>query len=143
MAQRPSFDLSKVSTADKILGVGSLLLFIDTLFNWQTGTNAWGGNGAFAGILMALFTLLLFIAVALTVAEVEMPQGVPVRSVTAWLTAGTVLFGIIKFLFAVTNAVAWAAWTGLILILVIAYGGYMKMQEAKAISSEPDSGFTA
>lgn len=143
MAQRPSFDLTRVSTADKILGVGSLLLFIDSLFNWQTRINAWGGSGSFAGILMALCTLLLFIAVGLHVAQVELPPVVPMSTVLAALTAGTVLFGIIKFLFAVANDVAWAAWAGLILILVIAYGGYMKMQEAKAISPEPDSGFTA
>jgi hypothetical protein len=157
MAQRPSFDTSKLSTADKILGGASLLLFIDSFLSWQKvcapkeisqliGINAcvrasaWGGNGAFAGVLMALLSLLLLAGVVAMVMGYELPLTIPTSTVMAGLTAGTVLFGLIKFLFVVGNHIAFAAWVGLILLIAVAYGGYMKMQEQKAIP--PTQGFT-
>ena len=153
MSQRPSFDVSKLSTPDKILGGGALLLFIDSFLAWQrvcvdfgalglakvcASANAWGGNGGFFGTLMAIFALLLVVGMALTLAGVAMPQGVPVPTVMAALTGGTVLFGLIKFLIAVTKQGSFGAYLGLILILAVAYGGYMKMQEGKA--SPPSGG---
>jgi hypothetical protein len=142
MGQRPSFDLTKVSTADKILLGGSLLIFIDSLFSWQKGANAWGGNGGFVGTLMALFALLLFIGVALTIAQVATPPGIPLSTIIAGLTLGTVLFALIKFLMVIGNSIAFGAWIGLILAIVIAYGGFMKMQATKAVPTNPDAGFT-
>jgi hypothetical protein len=153
MSQRPSFDVSKLSTPDKILGGGALLLFIDSFLSWQKvcvtfaglsacgKANAWSGNGGFLGTLMALAALLLVVGLALTLAGVAMPQGVPVPTVMAGLTGATVLFGLIKFLIAVTKHGAFGAYLGLILILVVAYGGYMKMQEGKA-ASPPSGGMT-
>lgn len=150
MAQRPSFDLTKIPTADKILLGGSLLMFIDTLLPWQracNGTcitaNAWGSNGAFFGVMLGLFALLLLIGEVITIAGVAMPPGIPLSSVMAALTFGTVLFAVIKFLFVIGTFGSYGAWIGLILAIVIAYGGYMKMQEAKAVPPAPDSGFTA
>jgi hypothetical protein len=144
MAERPSFDMTKLSTADKILLGGSLLLFIDSFLNWQrvcvsvvgvrigcASANAWSGNGSFAGVLMAILALLLFLAVGATAMGIAMPN-VPVSTVNTALVAGTVLFGLIKFILAVTNHGAFGAWVGLILVLALAYGGYMKMQEGSA-----------
>ena len=156
MSQRPSFDVSKLSTPDKILGGGALLLFIDSFLSWQKRcfdfsgvglakvcgkANAWSGNGGFLGTLMALAALLLVVGLALTLAGVAMPQGVPVPTVMAGLTGATVLFGLIKFIIAVTKNGAFGAYLGLILILAVAYGGYMKMQEGKA-TSPPSGGMT-
>jgi hypothetical protein len=154
MAQRPSFDMAKLSTADKILAGGSLLLFIDSFLSWQRvcgpkilglnsicgSANAWGGSGSFAGVLMSLFALLLLAGTIAVVGGVSLPVTIPASTVLSGLTAGTVLFGIIKFLIVVGNHAALGAWLGLILILVVAYGGYMKMQEQKAVP--PTSGFT-
>ena len=154
MAQRPSFDMTKLSTADKILAGGSLLLFIDSFLSWQrvcsadipglgricASANAWGGNGSFAGVLMSLLALLLLAGTVAVVAGVSLPVTIPTSTVLSGLTAGTVLFGIIKFLFVVGNHGALGAWIGLILILAVAYGGYMKMQEQKTVP--PTSGFT-
>ena len=141
MEQRPSFDMTKLSTADKILLGGSLLLFIDSFLAWQrvcvsvvgvrigcASANAWSGNGSFAGVLMAILALLLFLAVGATAMGIAMPN-VPVATVNAVLTGGTVLFGVIKFILAVTNHGGYGAWIGLILLIALAYGGYMKMQE--------------
>ena len=153
MAQRPSFDLTKLSTADKILLGGSLLMFIDTFLAWQRvcigilnicpSANAWGGNGSFAGVLLGLFTIALLIGEIMIIAGVAMPPNVPVSTVMAGLTLGTVLFAVIKFLVVIGQSAAYGAWIGLVLAIVIAYGGYMKMQEAKAVSSPGDTGFTA
>ena len=130
MSQRPAFDLAKLSAADRILVGGSLLLFIDSFLRWQTGVNAWGGTAGFAGVLMALFALLLVAGAALAALSVGM----------AGLTAGTELFGIIKFLFVVANHAKAGAWIGLVLVLVVAYGGYRKMQAERV--APPSSGFT-
>jgi len=150
MSQRPSFDVSKLSTPDKILGGGAVLLFLESLiFPWQRvcvdlgllgrtcggSSNAWGGSGSFVGVLMGLCALLLVVGMVMTLAGVAMPEGVPVPTVMTALTAGAVIFGLIKFLIAVTNHGAYGAWMGLIFILVVAYGGYMKMQEGKAMPS--------
>jgi hypothetical protein len=153
MAQRPSFDLARVPTADKILLGGSLLLFIDTFLPWQRvcigllgicpSANAWGGSGSFAGVLVGLFTLLLLIGEVMLVAGVAMPPNVPVSTVLAGLTVGTVLFTVIKFLIVVGKSGSYGAWIGLVLAVVIAYGGYMKMQGEKASSAPTDTGFTA
>ncbi len=128
MSQRPSFRLARLSAADRILVGGSLLLLIDSFLHWQAGLNAWGGSAAFAGILMALFALTLLVGEVLAAVHVAMPAGVSVSAVTAGLTVGTVLFGIIKFLFVVANHPRAAAWIGLVLMVVVAYGGYTKMR---------------
>lgn len=150
MAPRPSFDLTRVSTADKILFGGALLMFIDTLLPWQRpcedicfSANAWGGNGAFFGVMLGLFALLLVIGVGMTIAGIALPPGISLSTVVSGLTFGTVLLAVIKFLFVIGESGSYGAWVGLVLAIVIAYGGYLKMQEAKAISPEPDSGFTA
>jgi hypothetical protein len=144
MAQRPSFDMAKLTTADKILAGGALLLLIDSFLSWQKISiftwTAWGGSGSFAGVLMGLFALLLLAGTIAVAAGVSLPVTIPTSTVMSGLTAGTVLFGIIKFLFVVGNHAAAGAWIGLILILAVAYGGYMKMQEQKAVP--PTSGFT-
>jgi hypothetical protein len=148
MAQGPSFDMSKFSTADKILAGGSLLLLIDSFLQWQrvcvgpicVGASAWGGSGAFAGVLMALLAILLLAGIIAVAAGVSIPVTLPISTVLSGLTAGVVLFGLIKFLIVIGNNAAFAAWIGLILILVVAYGGYMKMQEQKAVP--PTQGFT-
>jgi hypothetical protein len=144
MAQRPAFDMAKLTTADKILAGGALILFIDAFLPWQKVSiftaSAWGGNGAFAGVLMSIFALLLLAGTVAVVGGMSLPVTIPTSSVLSGLTAGTVLFGVIKFLFAVTNHPGIGAWIGLILILAVAYGGYMKMQEQKAVP--PSSGFT-
>jgi hypothetical protein len=139
MSQRPSFRLARLSAADRILVGGSLLLLIDSFLDWQAGLNAWGGSGAFAGVLMALFALLLLVGEVMAAFRVAMPAGVPVSTVMGGLTVGEALFGIIKFLFVVANHPRAAAWIGLVLIVVVTYGGYMKMQ-AERIGSTP-SGF--
>ena len=143
MAQRPSFDMNKLTTAEKILGVAGLVFFIDTFLPWQTfdpgfglgsiTCSAWECNGGALGVLAALLSLVLVVWIVLQVAGVTMNITVDRRMVTVGLAAGTVLFGLLKFLIALTGdlGLGWAAWVGLILLLALAYGAYMKWQEPR------------
>ncbi|MBA3551965.1 MAG: hypothetical protein H0W27_03715 [Actinobacteria bacterium] len=147
MAQRPSMDLSKLSTADKILLGAGLLFVIDTFLPWQrvcvegfgdfpgvcASASAWGGNGAFAGVLAAIFAIALIAWVGMHVAGagVNLNVNMSPAMITAILAAGAVLFGLIKFLLVITNSPGFGAFLGIVLLVAIAYGGYMKWQESK------------
>lgn len=149
MGARPSFDLSKMSMADKLLLFGGLLLFIDTFLPWQrvcisfggvgacASASAWGGSGSFFGVLTGIFSLLLVAWVAMTMMGTNIQVGVPASTVSTILVGGTVVFGVIKVLFVLFNHSGFGAWIGLILILAIAYGGYTKMQEPKTAVPPP------
>lgn len=144
MAQRPAFDISKLTTADKILLGGSLLFFIDTFLPWQRvcvgvvgivnvcgSASAWGGSVAFLGILAGLCAILLLAAETVMVMGVQVPvEAAQMRLAVMGLTAGTLVFGLIKFIVVLFNHVGWAAFVGLILMLGIAYAGWTKYQEA-------------
>lgn len=142
----PSFDMSKMSTPAKILIGGGALLFIDSFLSWQKACasfqgvggfcvsfNAWSGNGSFFGVIMAIG------AIALVAWEVAQMMGMSMSTgglapskLSAYLGFGTAAFGIVKFLLAVTNHGAIFAWIGLVLILVVAYGAWMRFQEPAA-----------
>ena len=158
MAQSSGFDMSKVSTADKILAVGGLLFFLDTIvLHWQgacanvgvfgkfcVGVSAWSGSASFLGVLAGLCAIALtawIVVAALGVNLGTLPSG----QITLGLIGATVGLGLLKFLFSAFNHGQIGAWIGLILLLGIAYGGYMKMQEPKAATPPPATGggFTA
>jgi hypothetical protein len=145
MAQRPSFDMSKLSTADKILLGGAALFLIDSFLPWQrvcvevagfstcASASAWGGNGSWAGVIAGLLAILLLAAGIAGLAGIAMPPTMPMQTVISWLAFGTALFAVLKFLLVVTNEVYFFAFIGVILALAIAYGGWMKMQEARVL----------
>jgi hypothetical protein len=149
MAARPSFDMSKMSTADKILLIGGFVLFIDTFLPWQrvcvsfggvsacASASAWGGSAAFLGVLTGIFSILLVAWLGINMAGTNLQLGVPASTVSTILVGGTVVFGILKELFVLFNHSGFGAWIGLILIIAIAYAGYTKMQEPKAIIPPP------
>jgi hypothetical protein len=149
MAARPSFDMSKMSTADKILVIGGFALFIDTFLPWQrvcisfqgigacASASAWGGSASFLGVLTGILSILLVIWLALNLMGTNLQLGVPAPTVTSILVGGTVVFGILKLLFVLFNHPGIGAFIGLILIIAIAYAGYTKMQEPTATIPPP------
>jgi hypothetical protein len=149
MGARPSFDMSKISTADKILAGAAFLFFIDTFLPWQRvcvsflgvkgcgSANAWSGNGGWAGVLAGILSLVLVAWLVLNLLGVNVEVGVPSATVSAGLVAGTVLFGLLKFLLVIANHSFIGAWLGLVLLIAIAYGAYMKMQEPKGTMLPP------
>jgi hypothetical protein len=146
VADRSSFDMSNLSSANRILLVSSLLLLIDSFLPWQhrcvaglcVGTiNAWSGGAGFLGVLMALAALALLVFVVVGVVGLTAPLGSNEVRIVTWLAAGAVVFGFLRFLFALFNHAALFAWCGLILLVVMAYGAYMRTQEPAPPENAP------
>jgi hypothetical protein len=134
---RPSINFAAQSTATKILLIAGFLFFIDTFLPWQracfgpicVSASAWGGDVGFLGILAGLCALALVAWEGMQLASVNLNLNVPASRVSAALAGGTVVFGVIKFIIAMTNHPGFGAFIGIILLIAIAYGGYMKWQE--------------
>jgi hypothetical protein len=110
-----------------ILGAG-VLLFIDTLLDWQqvsfgstsVGQNAWHG---FWGVLMSLMVIALVLWTAARAFNIALPAQVPDGLATLALGVLIPIFALLK---AITDAaVHWPAWIGVILGAVIAYGAWL------------------
>jgi hypothetical protein len=155
MAQRPGggFDMARMSTGSKILLGAGLLYFISLFLPWAdvfgdvagefgvggealveaTGvdTTVQGFQGAL-GILTALLALALITWEALLAFGVNVQMGTMSPGLISAIIAGALaLFGSIHF-FEYLSAIAWGAFLGLILLLAIAYGAYMRFTESKA-----------
>jgi hypothetical protein len=140
MSERSRSRLVRLRSADTIIVGGAILLFLDSFLEWQGDANAWGGDATFAGVLMALFALLVVATGIIDALGMVMPAAIPLSTVVTGLTVGAAVFGLIKFLFVVANHVRAGAWIGLALILVVSYGVYAKIR-AERIGRLP-SGFT-
>jgi hypothetical protein len=149
---RPGFDLSRMSTATKILLGGSILYLIDSFLPWNrvcfvgfcASANLWNG----VGFIAALLAILILVMELLSVANVEVNIG-DARSramIEAGLAGGVLLFTILKVIID-SEALSFGAWLGLILALAIGYGGYLRWTEAKVMAPPPGpstgGGFTA
>jgi hypothetical protein len=148
MAQRPSFDITKLSTAAKILLGAGILYFIDLLLAWNRkcisgfgcGTlTGWHGIGVLCGILV----IALLAWEGALVAGVRMNIGtVQPGLVSAGIAGLLLLFTILRVLIkpsvvTISVPVFIFGWIGLILSLVIAYGGYMRYVEPAPSSMTP------
>lgn len=142
------FDMSKMSTAEKLLAGGSILLLIDSFFPWQSvgfgdllgvdlNFNMWQGSGSFFGIVAGLLALALVVVgiASMMGAMSNMNMGtMTADKLVAWLGAGVFVFGILKFIFALTESPAWGAFVGLVLLAAIGYGAWQKLQETGGLS---------
>ena len=147
------FDMSKMSTAEKLLAGGSILLLIDSFFPWQRscasdilgdlgdlgGFDAcvsftmWGGSGSFAGLIAGLLAIALVVAgvLSMTGSMANMNMGsMSADKLVGFLGLGVAGFGLLKFLLVVTNAPGWAAFVGLVLLIAIGYGAWQKVQSS-------------
>lgn len=168
--EKPSgFDMSKMSMADKIIAGAGILLLIDSFLKWQKvcfdfggvaglgktcpGVNAWSGSGSFFGLLMGLCVIVLLVWEGLQMAGAAGNIKLPISSskASAYLGFGVVVFGVLKLLLVLTSDVkpSLFGWVGLILILAVGYGAWMKFQEPEsamppaAASGGGDGGFSA
>ena len=147
------FDISKMSTAEKLLAGGSILLLIDSFLPWQRscasdilgdlgdlgGFDAcvsftmWGGSGSFAGLIAGLLAIALVVAgvLSMTGSMANMNMGsMSADKLIGFLGLGVAGFGLLKFLLVVTNAPGWAAFVGLVLLVAIGYGAWLKVQSS-------------
>jgi hypothetical protein len=141
MSQSGGFDLSKLSTASKILLGGGILYVIDTFLPWNKVDVGLGCCSISGTHGLGIINLLL--AIALVAWEVMAVMGVDIKAPRALVSAGlagallvlTILKIIIdsEFLFLF-------AWVGLLLALAIGYGGWMRWQEHQAGASSAGGG---
>jgi hypothetical protein len=135
MSQSGGFDMSKMSTASKILLGAGILYFIDLFLQWNracvlsfcVGVTGWHGLGVLNGILV----LLIILMEVLLLAGVNVDIGTPTMrmQIEAGLAFGVLLFTILKVIVD-NDFISWPAWVGLVLALVIGYGGWMRWQES-------------
>jgi hypothetical protein len=129
MSQSGGFDMSKMSTASRILIFAGALYIIDLFLPWQSegSVSVSGTHGI--GVLNLLLAIALVAWEVMAVAGVEI--NAPKSLISAALAGGIVLFTILKVIVD-SEAMAIFAWIGLILALVIGYGGWMRWQEHQA-----------
>jgi hypothetical protein len=127
-------DWANWSTARKILLPASLLLLIDSFFHWQQvdlgvvtpGQSMWHGLGFLIGILL----LVLIVWEALdafapdTIRGLNLPGGL----LALGLAGAILILTVIRVL--TLDFRHWPAWVGLILAVVIGYGGWLRFQES-------------
>lgn len=133
MSQTGGFDLSKLSTASKILLGAGILYLIDLFLNWNqvciSGFCA-GVNGLHGlGILNLLLVLGVLAWEGMAIAGVDIKA--PRALVSAGLAGGLLVFTILKILVDL-EFIAIFAWIGVILAVAIGYGGWMRWQEHQA-----------
>ena len=141
MSQSSGFDMSKMTTAHRILLGAGVLYIIDVFLPWQRvcidlGIDLPGASGcASASGASGIGVLNLLLAIALVVWEGMDLANVDIKAPRALISAGLagaiVLFTILKILVDFDEIYIFA-WIGLILALVIGYGGWMRWQEHQA-----------
>jgi hypothetical protein len=167
MENKPAggFDLAGLTTASKIMLVSGILLLIDSFLSWQrvcidlgdfgggcAGVSAWGGSGGFAGVIMGILLIVLLIWEVVQLANMagNIQIGIAPTKGSAYLGFAVVGFGVLKFVIVLFSSVKPSifGWIGLVLLVILGYGSWMKYQEVEAgtmgSSSPPgDAGFSA
>lgn len=127
----------------QLMLVGSILLLIDSFFDWQHvevkvagNTIAEGGNSGWHGVgfIMGLLTIVLLVWLLVRLADVDINLPLSEAMTAALLAFLILLFTVIKFL-ADNEARHWPAWVGLILAILIAVGGWLAVQEAGGVDT--------
>lgn len=158
MAEGSGFDMSKMSTAGKILAGGGILYLISLFLPWNqlcspgfsgggisvpsVCVSASGMNGI--GILDLLLVLAIIAMEVVTILGVQMNVGTATQRtlIGAGLTWALAVITILRVLIGWhgVERTLWG-WIGIVLALVIAYGGFMRFQEGKSAGGEaPASG---
>ncbi len=134
MSQSKGFDMSRLSTAGKILIVAGALYFIDAFLPWQRVDLGPIGSASSSGA-SGIGVLNLILSIALVAWEVLWAMDVKVTAPRALVSAGLagalLVFTILKIVID-SEFLFIFAWIGLILALVIAYGGWLRWQEHQA-----------
>jgi hypothetical protein len=143
MSQSSGFDLSKLSTASKILLGAGILYLIDLFLPWQSVDLGFGIGSANASGMEGIGIVNLLLVIALIAWEVMAVMGVQINApralVSAGLAAAIVVFTILKIITDNDFIAIWA-WIGLVLAVAIGYGGWMRWQEHQAGAGTGSSG---
>ena len=139
MSQADGFDLSKMSTATKILLGAGILYLIDLFLPWNRaclppslglGERCGSLNGIHGlGALNLILVLALLAWEAMAVADVQV--NAPRALISSGIAGAILVFTILKILVD-TESIYLFAWVGLLLAIAIGYGGWMRWQEHQA-----------
>jgi hypothetical protein len=133
---------SALSRGMQLMLAGAALLLVDTFLPWQevsfefldvSASESWTAWHGFWGVLLGLLTiaLLAWLVVRLLGTEVNLP--VSDTLVGAALAGLILLSAVLKVL--TDEAVAWGAWLGLVLAIVIAIGAWLQVQAAGGVDT--------
>ena len=157
MEKSGGFDISKATMGSKIVGICGILLLIDSFFLWQkicinlgalgiggcVGRSAWGGSGSGFGFIMGILLIILVIWEVVQLAGMAGNINLPIAPSkgSAYLGFAVVVFGLLKFILVLTSDVkpSLFGWIGLVLLIGIGYGSWMKFQEPET-SAPPAAG---
>lgn len=150
--QRPGgFDVNRLTTGQKVLLAGGVLYLISLFFPWlgadlgefgdipgfeipDVSVNGWaGGMGTLSGILV--IGLLIWEGLAAAGTNISMGTTSPAL-IGASIGGATFVFGIINFIQSL-DGLRIGAWIGLIALVAIAYGAYVRFQESKVGGAAP------
>jgi hypothetical protein len=90
-------------------------------------------------VLTGLLTIALIAWEGLQLAGQSVDVGQPPSKISAYLGFGVLVFGLLKFLLVVTKNPALGAFIGLVLILAIGYGAWMRFQEPVTLATTTPS----
>jgi hypothetical protein len=141
-------DLSRLSTATKVITGAAIVLFIIMFFDWGTfdppGPGSFGQNGwhGFLGVVLGILLIALIAWQVVKILGVKLPE-LPAtdRQIELGVIAGVVVFGVLKVLttsdvsvsgVSAGDRVWWVQILALILLAAIAWGGWQRMSEAEA-----------
>jgi multisubunit Na+/H+ antiporter MnhF subunit len=151
-------DLNKLTTADRVIAISGIVLFVFSFFDWlgfkskigdiSDGKNAWGFTLTLIAVLIGIAMVVI---VALKATDVKLPD----LGGTSW---GLVLLimGAVAFAFVLIKLIAgpnvpdfaesavdgtrkFGIFIGLIATAGLAVGGYLEFQADKAGSGSPPS----
>jgi hypothetical protein len=132
--------VARLSNGRKLVFGAGILLFIFTFFSWNSVTvgpftasaDAWAtGRGKFMGWLLIILLIWEAVLLAVSMGKLAIPE-LPAQPILISLGLGAlvVLFGILRF-FQDGSTRAWAAWIGLILLIALAVGLFLRWQEGE------------
>ena len=137
-------DLSKLTTAEKIILGAGIVLIIDLVFlPWHSvdlviGTYTRSGiesPNSFWGILALLVAIAMVAVVVVTRFTTAKLPDLPMPLPQAMFIAGIVVAALLALkLVSETDALGFGAWLGILLAAAMAYGGYLMRSEAGTAS---------
>ena len=139
---RSQFNLATMSTASKILLAGGVLYLINLFLPWRRAcfgvvgvANVCGSQNGLSqgfGIINLLLVLAIIVMEVLVLANVQVNMGTPQMrlQIEAGLAGALLLFTILKVLVGLSHIFIFS-FVGLILAVVVAYGGWMRWQESQ------------
>jgi hypothetical protein len=131
-----------LSRGTQLMLAGAALLLVDTFLPWQSVSfealgvsisESWTAWHGFWGVLLGLLTIALLAWLVLRLVGNEVKLPVSDALVGAALAALILLCAVLKVL--TDDAVAWGAWLGLVLAVVIAVGAWMQVQAAGGVDT--------